>query len=61
MRILSRYVFREVLSSSLLAVAVATFIVFLQGPGKDTVERAGADLGHARWWFSSYSFSPCRG
>jgi LPS export ABC transporter permease LptG/LPS export ABC transporter permease LptF len=35
MRILSRYVFREVLSSSLLAVAVATFIVFLQGPGKD--------------------------
>jgi LPS export ABC transporter permease LptG/LPS export ABC transporter permease LptF len=38
MRILSRYVFREVVSSSLLAVAVATFIVFLQGPGKDLLK-----------------------
>jgi hypothetical protein len=38
MRILSRYVFREVLSSSLLGVAVATFIVFLQGPGKLLLE-----------------------
>jgi LPS export ABC transporter permease LptG/LPS export ABC transporter permease LptF len=38
MRILSRYVFREILSSSLLAVAVATFIVFLQGPGKLLLE-----------------------
>ncbi len=38
MRILSRYVFREILSSSLLAVVVATFIVFLQGPGKLLLE-----------------------
>jgi LPS export ABC transporter permease LptG/LPS export ABC transporter permease LptF len=38
MRILSRYVFREVLSSSVLAVAVATFIVFLQNPGKLLLE-----------------------
>lgn len=34
MRILSRYVFREILSSSLLGTALATFVVFLQGPGK---------------------------
>jgi LPS export ABC transporter permease LptG/LPS export ABC transporter permease LptF len=38
MRILSRYVFREVLSGSVLAVAVATFIVFLQNPGKLLLE-----------------------
>ena len=34
MRILSRYVFREVLTSALLGTALATFIIFLQGPGK---------------------------
>ena len=34
MRILSRYVFREVLTSALLGSALATFIIFLQGPGK---------------------------
>jgi lipopolysaccharide export system permease protein len=34
MRILNRYVFREILSSSLLGTALATFVVFLQGPGK---------------------------
>jgi LPS export ABC transporter permease LptG/LPS export ABC transporter permease LptF len=38
MRILSRYVFREILSSSLLGAALATFIVFLQGPGKLLLE-----------------------
>jgi LPS export ABC transporter permease LptG/LPS export ABC transporter permease LptF len=31
MRILSRYVFREILVSSFLATALATFIIFLQG------------------------------
>src|SRR5581483_12047270 len=34
MRILSRYVFREILSSSLLGVALATAIIFLQSVGK---------------------------
>jgi len=34
MRILSRYVFREVLTSALLGVTLATFVIFLQGPGK---------------------------
>lgn len=31
MRILGRYVFREILASSLLATALATFIIFLRG------------------------------
>ncbi len=31
MKILSRYVFREILSSSFLATALATFVIFLQG------------------------------
>ncbi len=34
MKILSRYVFREVLASALLGTALAIFIIFLQGPGK---------------------------
>jgi LPS export ABC transporter permease LptG/LPS export ABC transporter permease LptF len=34
MKILSRYVFREILSSSFLAIALATFVIFLQGIGK---------------------------
>lgn len=34
MKILSRYVFREILTSSLLATALATFIIFLQGIGR---------------------------
>jgi len=38
MRILSRYVFREVLSSALLGSALATFVIFLQGPGKLLLE-----------------------
>jgi LPS export ABC transporter permease LptG/LPS export ABC transporter permease LptF len=33
-KILSRYVFREILSSSFLAIALATFVIFLQGIGK---------------------------
>src|SRR5580700_2435455 len=31
MKILSRYVFREILTSSFLATALATFVIFLQG------------------------------
>ena len=34
-KILSRYVFREILSSSFLAIALATFVIFLQGIGKE--------------------------
>jgi LPS export ABC transporter permease LptG/LPS export ABC transporter permease LptF len=34
MKILSRYVFREILASSFLATALATFVIFLQGIGK---------------------------
>src|SRR3984957_17385296 len=34
MKILRRYVFREILTSSLLATALATFVIFLQGIGK---------------------------
>ena len=34
MRILDRYIFREILSSSLLGVGLATAIIFLQGVGK---------------------------
>ena len=34
MRILGRYIFREILSSSLLGMTLATAIIFLQGVGK---------------------------
>ncbi|HVN04456.1 MAG TPA: LptF/LptG family permease [Bryobacteraceae bacterium] len=34
MRILSRYIFREILSSAVLGTALATAIIFLQGVGK---------------------------
>lgn len=34
MKILSRYVFREILTSSLLATALATFVIFLQEMGR---------------------------
>ena len=34
MKILSRYVFREILTSSFLATALATFVIFLQGIGR---------------------------
>ena len=34
MRILGRYIFREIISSSLLGTGLATAIIFLQGVGK---------------------------
>ncbi|MGA2592167.1 MAG: LptF/LptG family permease [Bryobacteraceae bacterium] len=34
MRILGRYIFREILTSSLLGMALATAIIFLQGVGR---------------------------
>ena len=36
MKILSRYVFREILTSSLLAVSLATFIIFPAGAWQET-------------------------
>ncbi len=43
MRILGRYVFREILTSSLLATALATFIIFLRGvsPLVEVLVRSG--------------------
>jgi LPS export ABC transporter permease LptG/LPS export ABC transporter permease LptF len=38
MKILSRYVFREIISSALLGTILATFVVFLQGPGRQLFE-----------------------
>ena len=38
MRILTRYVFREIITSALLGVSLATFVVFLQGPGRQLFE-----------------------
>ena len=38
MRILSRYVFREIFTSALLGTVLATFVIFLQGPGKALFE-----------------------
>src|SRR3984957_4321703 len=34
MKLLSRYVFREILTSSVLATALATFVIFLKGIGR---------------------------
>ncbi len=38
MRILSRYVFREITSSALLGMLLATFVVYLQSPGRQLFE-----------------------
>jgi LPS export ABC transporter permease LptG len=38
MKILSRYVFREIISSAMLGTVLATFVVFLQGPGRQLFE-----------------------
>ncbi|MGI8989368.1 MAG: LptF/LptG family permease [Bryobacteraceae bacterium] len=38
MKILSRYVFREIISSAVLGTLLATFVVFLQGRGKELFE-----------------------
>ncbi len=38
MKILSRYVFREIVSSALLGTLLATFVVFLQSPGRQLFE-----------------------
>ena len=38
MKILNRYVFREIISSALLGTLLATFVVFLQGPGRQLFE-----------------------
>jgi LPS export ABC transporter permease LptG/LPS export ABC transporter permease LptF len=38
MKILTRYVFREIITSAVLGVLLATFVVFLQGPGRQLFE-----------------------
>jgi len=38
MKILSRYVFKEIISSALIGTTLATFVVFLQGPGRQLFE-----------------------
>ena len=38
MKILSRYVFREILTSAILGALIATFVVFLQGAGRQLFE-----------------------
>src|SRR5450432_3552220 len=38
MKILSRYVFREIIISSLFGILVATFVVFMQRPGRELFE-----------------------
>ena len=38
MKILSRYVFREITSSALLGMLLATFVVYLQSPGRQLFE-----------------------
>ena len=46
MKLLSRYVFRQIVSSALLGTILATFVVFLQGPGKllfELLARSSAD------------------
>ena len=38
MKLLSRYVFREITSSALLGMLLATFVVYLQSPGRQLFE-----------------------
>ena len=54
MRILSRYVFREILSSAVLGTALATFVVFLQNVDKlfELLVRSSAHTGTVMWLFA---------
>ncbi len=53
MRILSRYVFREIVSSAVLGTALATFVVFLQQVDKlfEMLVRSSAHTGTVMWLF----------
>jgi LPS export ABC transporter permease LptG/LPS export ABC transporter permease LptF len=54
MRILSRYVFREIVSSALLGTLLATFVIFLQGVDKyfELLVRSSAKTGTVLWLFA---------
>jgi LPS export ABC transporter permease LptG/LPS export ABC transporter permease LptF len=54
MRILSRYVFREIVSSALLGTLLATFVIFLRGVDKyfELLVRSSANTGTVLWLFA---------
>src|SRR5438094_3314409 len=54
MRILSRYVFREIVSSALLATLLATFVIFLRGVDKyfELLVRSSARTETVLWLFA---------
>src|ERR1051326_3722171 len=54
MRILSRYVFREIVSSALLGTLLATFVIFLRGVDKyfELLVRSSAKTGTVLWLFA---------
>jgi len=53
MRILSRYVFREIVSSAVLGALLATFVIFLQGVDKyfELLVRSSAHTTTILWLF----------
>ena len=54
MRILSRYVFREIVSSALLGTLLATFVIFLRSVDKyfELLIRSSAGIGTTLWLFA---------
>jgi len=54
MRILSRYVFREIVSSALLGTLLATFVIFLRSVDKyfELLVRSSAGIGTVIWLFA---------
>src|SRR5713101_1745671 len=54
MRIISRYVFREILSSALLGTLLATFVIFLQRVDKyfEFLVRSSAKTEAVAWLFA---------
>src|SRR5579864_2900696 len=54
MRILSRYVFREIVSSALLGTLIATFVIFLKSVDKyfELLVRSSAGIGTTLWLFA---------
>ncbi len=58
MKILSRYVFREILTSSFLATALATFVIFLQGIGRLFALLVGSAKGLAVFQLFALALPP---
>src|SRR5579863_3464367 len=54
MRIISRYVFREILTSALLGTVLATFVIFLRAVDKyfELLVRSSAGIGRVLWLFA---------